>query len=215
MSGSIFACRKAWVYCLHPDDGNIHDILHSVFETLFDIGEVRVNPCAGCAKRLPKATRKELRPLANDDLASFVETSKGNPYENLFMIDLFTELRQGELLGLRRPCVDTEKGCITIDKQLCLPDKGGEYTLQPLKNRKVRVIWPAPFVFDILKRERMNQLAARLKADELWDVGNFPDLIITRKIGCHLSHKTVYKRFKTAVALSGVPDVRFHDMRHF
>ena len=193
---------------------NIHGILHSAFETLLDIGEVRVNPCTVCAKRLPKTTRKELHPLADDDLAHFVETIKGNPYENLFLTDLFTGLRQGELLGLRWSCVDTKKGCITIDKQLYMPDKGGEYTLQPLKNRKVRVIWPAPFVFDVLKREHKKQLAARLKAGELWDTGNIPDLIFTNEIGGHLSHKTVYKRFKAAVALSGVPDVRFHDMRH-
>ena len=36
----------------------------------------------------------------------------------------------------------------------------------------------------------------------------------TNELGEHLSHKTVYKQFKAAVVKSGVPDVRFHDMRH-
>ena len=193
---------------------NIHGILHSAFETLIDIGEVRSNPCTACAKRLPKVMKKELHTLADDDLTRFMDTIKGNPLENLFLVDLFTGLRQGELLGLRWSCVNVEKGCITIDRQLYMPEKGGQYSLQPLKNRKVRVIWPAPFVFDILKRERMKQVAARLKAGALWNTDGFSDLVFTNDLGGHLSHKTVYKRFKAAVALSGIPDVRFHDMRH-
>ncbi len=193
---------------------NIHGILHSAFETLLDIGEIRTNPCTACAKRLPKVIKKELHPLADDGLMRFMETIKGNPYENLFLMDLFTGLRQGELLGLRWPCVDFEQGSITIERQLYMPGKGGEYTLQPLKNNKVRVICPAPFVFDVLKRERKKQLAARLKAGEAWDWQGLPDLVFTNELGGHLSHKTVYKHFKVAVALSGVPEVRFHDMRH-
>ena len=193
---------------------NIHGILHSAFETLLDIEEIRVNPCTACAKRLPKVVKKELHPLADEALANFLKTIKGMPYENLFLVDLFTGLRQGELLGLRWSCVDFEKGCITIDRQLYMPEKGGSYSLQPLKNRKARLICPAPFVFDVLRRERKNQLAARLKAGEAWNTENFPDLVFTNELGGHLSHKTVYKRFKAAVAKSGVPDVRFHDMRH-
>ena len=193
---------------------NIHGILHSAFETLIDIGEVRSNPCTACAKRLPKVMKKELHTLADDDLTRFMDTIKGNPLEYLFLVDLFTGLRQGELLGLRWSCVNVEKGCIIIDRQLYMPEKGGQYSLQPLKNRKVRVIWPAPYVFDILKRERVKQVAARLKAGELWNTEGFPDLVFTNDLGGHLSHKTVYKRFKATVALSGIPDVRFHDMRH-
>jgi integrase len=193
---------------------NIHGILHSAFETLLDIEEIRINPCTACAKRLPKVVKKELHPLADKDLECFIKTIKGMPYENLFLVDLFTGLRQGELLGLRWSRVDFEKGCVTIDKQLYMPEKGGSYTLQPLKNRKARLICPAPFVFDVLKCERKNQLAARLKAGEVWNTEGLPDLVFTNELGGHLSHKTVYKQFKAAVAKSGVPDVRFHDMRH-
>lgn len=102
-------------------------------------------------------------------------------------------------------CVDSEKGCITIDKQLSIADKSREYTLQPLINSKVCVIWPAPFGSGILKRERRKQLAAQLKAGELWDAGCIPDLTFTNEIGCHFSHKTVFKRFRAAVAYRVLP----------
>lgn len=193
---------------------NVHGILHAAFETLVDIGEVKVNPCTSCAKRLPKVEKKELHTLADDDLTRFINTIKGNPYENLFLVDLFTGLRQGELLGLRWSCIDFDKGCITIDKQLYMPDKGGEYSLEPLKNRKTRVIWPAQFVFTVLKRERFRQASRRLQVGSQWDEGNLPGLVFTNEFGKHLSHKTVYRQFKHAVAEAGIPAVRFHDMRH-
>jgi integrase len=119
---------------------NIHGILHSAFETLSDIGEVCSNPCTACAKRLPKVMKKELHTLADDDLTRFMDTIEGNPLEYLFLVDLFTGLRQGELLGLRWSCVNVEKGCITIDRQLYMPEIGGQYLLQALENRKVRVL---------------------------------------------------------------------------
>lgn len=194
---------------------NIHGILHSAMGTLVDIEQLRVNPCAACKKRLPKVEKKEqLDSLADDDLTKFLDVIKGSPYENVFLVAVFTGLRQGELLGLRWSSIDFEAGSITVDKQLYMPDKGGEYSLEPLKNRKSRTIWPAQFVLNVLRSERAKQRANRLLAGSLWDEGALPDLVFTNEVGRHLSHKTVYKQFKQAVAKSGVPAIRFHDMRH-
>lgn len=193
---------------------NIHGILHSACETLVDIGALKANPCAPCAKRLPKVVKKELQTLADADMLRFMDIIKGNPYENLFLVDLFTGLRQGELLGLRWSAVDFEKGCLTIDKQLYMPEKGGTYTLQPLKNGKARTIWPAPYVFGILKKQRQKQLMDRMQAGPLWNDRGIPDLVFTHPDGRFISHKTAYTQFKKAVKASDIPAVRFHDMRH-
>ena len=77
---------------------NIHGILHSEFKTLIDIKEIRINPCTACANRLPKVVKKEIHTLADKDLERFLKTIKNMPYENLFLVDLFTGMRQGELL---------------------------------------------------------------------------------------------------------------------
>ncbi|WP_455527108.1 tyrosine-type recombinase/integrase [Huintestinicola sp.] len=115
---------------------------------------------------------------------------------------------------MRWSCIDFKRGCIVVNKQLYKPDKGKEYTLESLKNRKTRVIWPAQFVFSVLKRERMKQLSNKLKVGELWDEGTLPDLVFTNECGKHLSHTTVYANFKKIASACGVPAVRFHDMRH-
>lgn len=92
-------------------------------------------------------------------------------------------------------------------------EKGGVYTLQPLKNRKTRVIHPAPFAFDELREIRREQLERRMLAGSEWKP-DIPDLVFTDACGQHISHKTAYKHFKQCVEASGIPNVRFHDMRH-
>ena len=65
---------------------------------------------------------------------------------------------------------------------------------------------------DILRQQRIKQNEARLRAGGFWD--NEWNLVFTNEIGGHLCHHTVYKHFKKIVKELGLPDVRFHDMRH-
>lgn len=198
--------------------GNVHAILHSCLETLVELRTIKYNPADSAAKRLPKQEKREMKTLTGDELSSFMNAIKGTKYENVFLVDLFTGMRQGEILGLRWSCVDYENRCITIDKQLYAPLKGSKYTLEILKNKQARTIYVAPFVLDVLKRERQSQIEARLLAGAEWDESDLKDLVFTHKAGYlagkHYTHKTVYKQFKKYVELVGVPEVRFHDMRH-
>lgn len=205
---------------LHKEEGlspktlrNIHGILHNALEQAVANGYIRVNVSRPCAKKLPKVTRKEMHPLADDDLKRFIQTIKGDEYEYLFLVDIFTGLRQGEILGLQWSCVDFDKGTITVDKQLYQPMKNGDYSFQTLKNGKSRTLSPAPFVMEILRNQRRRQAELRLKVGPLWRE-TFPDLVFTNAFGGNLCHGTVYSHFKKAVKESGAPAVRFHDMRH-
>ena len=59
------------------------------------------------------------------DTARFLEAIKGCRYELLLKVDLFTGLREGELLGLMWDCVDFDKGTILVNKQLHRSQKKG------------------------------------------------------------------------------------------
>ena len=191
---------------------NIHGILHRALKQAVLLGYLRVNPSDACT--LPRVVRKEIHPLADDEIKRFLEAIKGHRHENLFLVDLFTGMRQGEILGLQWSCVDFENGTISIDKQLYQPPKGGTYTFETLKNNKSRALTPAPFVMQALKAERVKQNQRRLLAGEVWDEGMLPGLVFTNELGGHLAHGTVYNQFKAVVRQCGVPSVRFHDLRH-
>lgn len=102
---------------------------------------------------LPRAEKKELAPLDEEDTSRFLEAIKGHQLEILYTVALFTGMREGEILGLTWDCVDFTRGTILVSKQLQKEKKAGaEYYLASLKNDKPRSITPAPMVMDLLRR---------------------------------------------------------------
>ena len=91
------------------------------------------------------------------------------------------------------------------------PHKGGKYLLVPVKTGKGRTIVMAPWVVEILREQRLSQMEARLRAGAAWEDTN---LVFTNEVGGHLVDNTIYKHFKKIVTSIGMPDVRFHDLRH-
>ena len=189
---------------------NIHGVLHKALSQAVMIGYLRFNPADACT--LPRIVRKDVKPLDEDATAQFIEAIQGHRYELVFLVTLFTGMRQGEVLGLTWDCVDLGKGLITINKQIQkAPGGGSVYHLVPTKNSKGRTVTPAPFVMELLRTQRKRQIEWRLKAGPLWeDTG----LVFTDELGHHLMPHTVYHNFKHIVANMGLPDVRFHDLRH-
>lgn len=54
-------------------------------------------------------------------IAAFLREIKNNRFETIFLVTLFTGLREGEILGLTWDCINLDTGIIFIDKQLQLP----------------------------------------------------------------------------------------------
>ena len=65
---------------------------------------------------------------------------------------------------------------------------------------------------DVLRQQRRKQNEDRLRAGGAWE--NDWNLVFTNELGGHLCAPTVYNHFKRIVKEIGLPDVRFHDMRH-
>lgn len=189
---------------------DVYGILHRALEQAVEVGYLRINPSNAC--KLPRVERAEIKPLDEDQTAAFLNAIRGQPFERLFIVDLLTGLRQGEILGLRWKDVDFDTGTVTVAQQLLKSkEKGGAYFFGSLKNGKTRLLTPAPSVMKALQEQRRVQMEWRLKAGELWEDSG---LVFTDELGHHLSHVTVRKHFKKAVESIGIPETRFHDLRH-
>ena len=192
---------------------NLHGVVHSSLKQAVRLGYIRVNPSDNCI--LPRIEKAAIQPLDSPEMDRFLKVIKDSPYEALFKVDMFTGMRQGELLGLTWDCVDFEQGRIMLTKQLCRPRvKGEKHHYGTLKNDKPRVITPASYVMDVLKAHRRAQAAMRLKAGAAWNEGDFPGLVFTNEIGGHLSYAVVYSHFRKNLAKAGIEPKRFHDLRH-
>ena len=189
---------------------NVHGIFHKALQQAVSNGYIKTNPADACI--LPRAVRRELKPLDEDMISAFLRAIQGHQFADLFTVTLFTGMREGEALGLLWDCVDLTKGTITIDKQLQLiRGSKGQYQMVPTKNSKGRTISIAPSVTKILRGIKRQQLENRLRYGECWADTGF---VFTDDLGNHLSASSVYKAFKRVMVEIGSPETRFHDLRH-
>ena len=187
---------------------NVHGMIHKALSQAVAVGYIRSNPAAVCV--LPKAKRQELHPLDEQQTRDFIQAAENESLRRLFLVALFTGMREGELLGLCWDNIDFSSGTIHIVQQL--QRHAGEYKLMPTKNSKPRTIAPAAFVMQLLREERSSQAAAQLLAGPAWQ--NSQSFVFTNAIGEHMKRQTVYRHFKNLVSRIDLPGVRFHDLRH-
>lgn len=191
---------------------NIHGVLHHALNQAVANGLLRANPADAC--KLPRREKKELKPLDENDIAKFLKEIQGQRYEVLFLVTLFTGMREGEVMGLTWDCVDFKNGVLNVNKQLQLHQEKGidAYQLVSPKSGKGRLVAAAPSVMERLRQHKVMQAQRQLLVGELWN--NPDDLVFTDDIGGHLTKSSVYRDFKAAVRAIGRPDARFHDLRH-
>lgn len=189
---------------------NVHGVLHKALQQAVEIDYIRVNPANAC--KLPRVQKAEIKPLDSDEIAQFLRVISGHRFENVYIVTLFTGMREGEVLGLTWDCIDFENSTITIKRQLMRVRGKRTYTLATPKNGKSRCIKAAATVMRVLKQEWVKQAEARLCAGSLWD--NPFNLVFTNEVGRNLSAQTVYLHFKKLAEEAGVPAARFHDLRH-
>ena len=82
------------------------------------------------------------------------------------------------------------------------------------KHGKTRVIAPAPYIMQVLKKHKIAQAEQRLLMGNLWNPGEFPNLVFTLKDGSHYSQPTIWKEFQDILAAAGLEHHRVHDLRH-
>lgn len=189
---------------------NIHGIFHRALQQALDLGYLRNNPANPC--RLPRVEKPIIHTLDDVSTKKFLKAIQGHRFENLFLVTLFTGLREGEVLGLKWDCVDFTNGSLLVGRQLQRKrDGSSQYYLISPKNGKFRKVVLAPFVLDILHRQRAEQEIWKRNAGKSWmDTG----LVFTDELGDNLTPETVYKNFKKIAIEIGCESLHFHSLRH-
>ncbi len=193
---------------------NIHGVLHHALKQAMLNNYIRSNPSNACV--IPKAIKKRVKPRNEHQIADFLKAIKGHKYENMFLLVLFTGMRQGGICGLQWECVDFDNGTILIDKQLQslrgkVRGSKKKYALIPTKNGKERTITAAPFVMDLLRKTKQTQDKNRKEFAGAFDENG---LVFTDELGKRVTPQALYRAFKLVVTELNMKDVRFHDLRH-
>lgn len=189
----------------------IHGILHAALEQAAVNGDViRSNPAD--KTKLSRVESKEVEPIPENLIGDFVDRVSTHRFGILYLVTLFTGMRQSEVIGLTWDCIDFDNCTIRVKRQLLKNRETNEYEFQSLKNDKPRNVSPPPEVMVWLLEEFSRQEKNRAATGPMWS--NPDNLVFTDEFGKHLNHNTVYKHYKKLVAELGLPALRFHDLRH-
>ena len=176
---------------------NIHQIISSALKLAVDQRLLARNPADGCA--LPKVERREMQTIPAAQLMTFLREAKESGVFALYYIDLTTGLRRGELLGLKWEDVDLEKGELRVRRQI--GHIGGEMLEMPLKTKNAYRILPlSADAIGVLKEQRQK-------------AGNSP-WVFPSPTGRPMSPDSVLHMLHRVLKRAGLPEVRFHDLRH-
>lgn len=191
---------------------DIHGTLHKALQVAVKFDILKINVADKINIELPKVEQTEIKPLDDEEIAKFIEAIEGHRYKDLFMVDLFTGMREGEVCGLSWPQVNFKEGTITVSQQLQIEPKDREFIITSTKNGKSRIIRPAETVMKILQERERAQFRDRQSAGDNWK--NDRNLVFTHKDGSCIHPHSVYDAFKVIAKHIGCPDARFHDLRH-
>ena len=176
---------------------NIHQILSSALKLAQEQRIILTNPAEGCA--LPKVEHREMKTLPVEQLQSFLREAKDSGVFELYYLELATGLRRGELLGLKWEDIDLEHGDLRVRRQIARIN--GKVVEAPLKTKNAyRTLPLAEDTISILEEQKKK-------------VGSSP-WVFPSTTGGHISPDSVLHMLHRVLKRAGLPQVRFHDLRH-
>ena len=177
---------------------NLNQIISSAMKLAMDQRLISKNPADGCA--LPKVEHKEMKTLPVEQLNAFLMEAKRTGTFEMYYIDLATGLRRGELLGLKWQDVDLDNGIIHVRRQVGRIN--GKVQEAPLKTKNAyRNISIGADAVSILREKK--------KKD-----GNFSEYVFPSPTGGPMSPDSVLHMLHRVLDRAGLPEIRFHDLRH-
>jgi integrase len=187
------------------------DVLRNALNHSMKLGLVGRNVAA--LADAPKAPEKEFQALTPNTARRILEAVKGDRLEALFTVALACGLRQSEALGLRWGDAQLDTGALSI--QRTLQRVNGAFAFFPPKTARSRrtISLPVP-VAASLRQHAIRQLEERRVLGAAWEGGEWGDLMFTDEMGRPLAYYHLRRRFYNLLRMAGLPQMRYHDLRH-
>ena len=129
----------------------------------------------------------------------------------MFYLALNTGMRQGELLGLMWSDLDWGNGILQVQRQIQRSPGHGLTFVQPKSKASRRAIMLGANAIQKL-RDQLDRIESyRSAAGTEWQENG---LMFPTTLGSSMHPTSMYKDFKRLLKKLGLPDIRFHDLRH-
>jgi integrase len=186
---------------------NLHLVLTQALGQAVRWGICSVNPVKGAQP--PRPVRPE--PVVIDQALAhrIVAALSGSGLETPGMLAISTGMRRGEILGLRWADLGPELQNAQVRRTLHTTGRGLQFS-EPKTRRSRRAVALPQILRPFLERARSEQGLRRSRTQAWQDL----DLVIERGDGSPLNPDTLSSRWRLFLKHSGLPHVRFHDLRH-
>ena len=188
----------------------IHVTIHKALKQALNDGLVPRNVAE--AVKPPQVRREEIEPLTPEQTKKLVEFVSEDRLAALYVLAVTAGLRQGELLGLKWEDVDLDHGILRVKRTLSGIKDGKPIFSTPKTAKGRRSVQLTAKAVEALEKHRERQIEERKQLVELW---RDCDLVFPTRVGTPISrHNLVTRSFKPLLVRAGLPDIRFHDLRH-
>ena len=175
-----------------------HALCRACLEKAVAESLITKNPSVDC--KLPPKKDREMQILSPSEIWRFLARAKEEGYYELFLLELSTGMRRGEILGLKWSDLNLTNGTLRITRQVV--EAGKQIVVQPPKTkRSIRTIILPAYMIEILTEMKRRKTCEWI----------FPSPI---KDGEPRNPSAVYHRFKIILERAGCKNIRFHDLRH-
>ena len=159
----------------------------------------------------PKSEHHDITFMTPEQARMFLNTVRGDRLEALYSVALALGLRQSEALGLQWDNIDFANRTLSVRQSLQRINR--QLVLTSLKTARSRRVIPLPNnVLNALKEHRDRQSFERKTKGAAWT--NDLNLVFTTPDGGPLDARAVVTQFKRYLSAAGLPNMRWHDMRH-
>ena len=178
----------------------LHAIFHQAMEDALHAHIIAKNPTVGAT--VPKASHAPKRVLTDKELDTFLDAVREDKiWGDFFYVELTTGLRRGEICGLMWQDFDARNGVLQVRRTLHNRKLGVDMLGQTKTRSGERTIVLPRSTAEILRRRKENAITQWI----------FPDPV---RPELPLSPNCAYTHMKAILHKAGLPDIRFHDLRH-
>ena len=162
--------------------------------------------------KAPVAKPKRRTTWDDAQLARFLSVAEEQGRGPIFLLEVSTGVRRGELLGLRWSDINWEKRTMGITQTVGPDGHGRPRVKQRTKtDAGQRIVELDDACIAALQTQRASQEEQRQTAGARWQDS---DLVFASRVGTPLNPNNLYRVYLRLIDVAGLPRISLHDLRH-
>ncbi|CAA7602444.1 Integrase [Acididesulfobacillus acetoxydans] len=195
----------------------MHLLIRGCLDYAVEEKHILYNPDSSKQIKRPRVEAREVKPFNQEELQKFLKAAKGDPFYPMFVLDLHTGLRKGELLALRWKNANLNDGVLHVERSIGRIGKPGGKGTQivespPKTKAGVRDIPLPNEIVSLLKAHRAAQIEQKLALGQKHSEDSY---IFDNGYGKPVDPRWFLRKLKIILEKAELRnDIRVHTLRH-